>query len=78
MGAGGEPPGWYIEDTGSGTLYKRGRLLGEVNIPSPQRWPRSRTPGQPLTPASTPPPSCVSQTRTPGGCRGSCSEGGGN
>ncbi|XP_074421970.1 inactive serine/threonine-protein kinase PLK5-like isoform X1 [Larus michahellis] len=28
-GAGDELPGWYIEDAGSGMLYKRGRLLGE-------------------------------------------------
>ncbi|XP_041272273.1 inactive serine/threonine-protein kinase PLK5-like isoform X3 [Onychostruthus taczanowskii] len=30
--AGAEPPhpGWYLRDEGSGTLYKRGRLLGEV------------------------------------------------
>ncbi|XP_053822235.1 inactive serine/threonine-protein kinase PLK5-like [Vidua chalybeata] len=28
--AGAEPPpGWYLRDQGSGTLYKRGRLLGE-------------------------------------------------
>ncbi|XP_064590056.1 inactive serine/threonine-protein kinase PLK5-like [Zonotrichia leucophrys gambelii] len=28
--AGAEPPpGWYLRDEGSGTLYKRGRLLGE-------------------------------------------------
>ncbi|XP_029888104.1 inactive serine/threonine-protein kinase PLK5-like [Aquila chrysaetos chrysaetos] len=27
--AGDELPGWFIEDAGSGMLYKRGRLLGE-------------------------------------------------
>ncbi|XP_064493192.1 inactive serine/threonine-protein kinase PLK5-like isoform X2 [Pseudopipra pipra] len=27
--AGDEPPGWYIEDSGSGMIYKRGRLLGQ-------------------------------------------------
>ncbi|XP_033926809.1 inactive serine/threonine-protein kinase PLK5-like [Melopsittacus undulatus] len=27
--AGNEPPGWCIEDAGSGMLYRRGRLLGE-------------------------------------------------
>lgn len=30
--AGAEPPpGWYLRDGGSGELYRRGRLLGEVN-----------------------------------------------
>lgn len=33
-GTGDELPGWYIGDTGSRTLYKRGRFLGEVNPPS--------------------------------------------
>ncbi|KAK2541896.1 hypothetical protein Q9966_003729 [Columba livia] len=28
-GTGDELPGWYIGDTGSGTLYKRERFLGE-------------------------------------------------
>ncbi|XP_014811033.1 PREDICTED: inactive serine/threonine-protein kinase PLK5-like [Calidris pugnax] len=29
-GAGDELPGWYLRDGDRGTLYKRGRLLGEV------------------------------------------------